>query len=366
MANQQFTNNASATLSAAINSSATTIPLTVGSGSLFPTLTGSQYFYATLANVSNTILEIIKVTARSGDTLTAIRGQEGTSGNSFSIGDNVQLRATAASLSNFGQVDSANTWSQTQTANIVGNVTGNVTGNITGNAGTATKLAATKNIQGVAFDGSSDITVATAGTGISVTGTSIANTGVLSFNGATGATIGVDLTTNQTIAGNKTFTNNVVGVLKSGTAVASTSGTSIDFTGIPSTAKRITLMFTGVSTSGSSPIIIQIGSGSVTTTGYLGAANVGGATAQNLTTGGGIECAATATTSSTVRHGSSQWFNISGSTWVFSSVVGYSNTAQMCTGGSSVTLSGSLDRVRITTVNGTDTFDAGSVNILWE
>ena len=53
------------------------------------------------------------------------------------------------------------------------------------------------------------------------------------------------------------------GQLVSGTAVASTSGTSIDFTGIPSWVKRITVMFNGVSTSGTSFKQIQIGSGSV-------------------------------------------------------------------------------------------------------
>jgi len=65
------------------------------------------------------------------------------------------------------------------------------------------------------------------------------------------------------------------GTITSGTAVASTSGTSIDFTGIPSTAKRITVMFSGVSTNGTSNLIIQLGTGSTTytTTGYLGAAS---------------------------------------------------------------------------------------------
>ena len=58
------------------------------------------------------------------------------------------------------------------------------------------------------------------------------------------------------------------GVINAGTAVASTSGTAITFTGIPSTAKRITVMFNGVSTNGSSDLLLQIGSGSVTTTGY--------------------------------------------------------------------------------------------------
>ena len=61
------------------------------------------------------------------------------------------------------------------------------TGALTGNASTATTLATARNIQGVSFDGSTAITVVTAGTGISVTGTAVANTGVLSINSGTGA-----------------------------------------------------------------------------------------------------------------------------------------------------------------------------------
>ena len=70
---------------------------------------------------------------------------------------------------------------------------------------------------------------------------------------------------------NKTLGSGLVAgasLITSGTAVASTSGTSIDFTGIPSWAKRITVMFNGVSTNGTSQQLIQIGSGSVNATGY--------------------------------------------------------------------------------------------------
>lgn len=222
MANlQQFTNNAASTLNAGISSGATTIVLTSGGGSLFPALSGSQYFYGTLSNATNTVLEIVKVTARTTDTLTVVRAQEGTSASSFSTGDNFQLRVTAAGMNNLGQLDSANTWAQTQALNT------------SGNAATATKLAATKNIQGVAFDGSADITVATAGTGISVTGTSIANTGVLSVNGSTGAvTTGGYVLNNYTSpatwtkpAGLKAVKVTVVGAGGNGGPIVSTAPT---------------------------------------------------------------------------------------------------------------------------------------------
>ena len=156
-----------------------------------------------------------------------------------------------------------------------------------------------------------------------------------------------------------------VGVLTSGTAVASTSGTSIDFTGIPSWVKRITVMFNGVSTNGSSENIIQVGSGSVTTTGYLGSSSNLSSTAtatSNYTTGFGIR----ETSASRLLSGNVTLTNISSNIWVCSGIIGTSAFANSYTVGGVITLGGTLDRIRITTVNGTNTFDAGSINILYE
>lgn len=89
------TNNAAGTLSAGINSAATSIVLTAGQGALFPSLSGGRIFYATLVDSSNNI-EVVKVTARSTDTLTVVRGQDGTSARAFSSGDLCDLRPTAA------------------------------------------------------------------------------------------------------------------------------------------------------------------------------------------------------------------------------------------------------------------------------
>ena len=86
-----------------------------GTGALFPTLAGSQYFYTTLSNLAATIIEIVKVTARSTDTFTIVRGQDNTSASSFITGDKVELRVTAADLQNFPQLDSTNTFAQIQT-----------------------------------------------------------------------------------------------------------------------------------------------------------------------------------------------------------------------------------------------------------
>ena len=90
----KLTNNAFATLAAGINSSATSITLTSGQGARFPTLTASDYFYATLIDTSNN-LEIVKCTARSTDVLTVVRAQESTTARAYSTGDRIEIRITA-------------------------------------------------------------------------------------------------------------------------------------------------------------------------------------------------------------------------------------------------------------------------------
>lgn len=104
-----FTNNAFSTLNAGITDSATSITLASGEGALFPAPTGSGYFYATLVDTSNN-LEIVKCTSRSTDVLTVVRAQESTSARAFSAADRIELRLTAASLTELrtGITDSAN------------------------------------------------------------------------------------------------------------------------------------------------------------------------------------------------------------------------------------------------------------------
>ena len=93
----KFTNNAISTLASGITDSATSITVASGDGSKFPSLTGSEYFRATLIDASNN-LEIVKVTARSSDVLTVTRAQESTTARAFSTGDRIELRITAQSL----------------------------------------------------------------------------------------------------------------------------------------------------------------------------------------------------------------------------------------------------------------------------
>jgi len=161
--------------------------------------------------------------------------------------------------------------------------------------------------------------------------------------------------------------NGINSAVAAATAVASTSGTSIDFTSIPSWVKRITVMFQGVSTSGSSNIQIQIGSGSITSSSYVGSGSFvssGTTGAANLTSGFAVTLSVA---SGNTYQGVATICLIGSNTWAYSGVYGRGDAAATYyAGGVSPALGGTLDRVRITTVGGTDTFDAGSINILYE
>jgi hypothetical protein len=165
---------------------------------------------------------------------------------------------------------------------------------------------------------------------------------------------------NGATAGSLEFTDNIV----SGTAQNSTSGTSIDFTGIPSWAKRVTVMFDGVSLNGTSEPMIQLGtSGGIQTTGYNGATGFAGASAGVVNFSTGFVTVVDSLAASPM-YGSATLTLIASGTWVYMGCFSFANYASPGAGGKAI--SGTLDRVRITTVNGTDTFDAGSINILWE
>jgi hypothetical protein len=152
------------------------------------------------------------------------------------------------------------------------------------------------------------------------------------------------------------------------TAVASTSGTSIDFTSIPSWVKRVTVMFNGMSTNGTSFKLVQLGTSSgVSTTGYRSSSVVtsGGAGGGTNSTAGFIFYTNNAANIHVGQFVASL-VNASTNTWVGSHAIGLAGENFALFGGGDSTLSGTLDRVRITTVNGTDTFDAGTINIMYE
>lgn len=166
-----------------------------------------------------------------------------------------------------------------------------------------------------------------------------------------------------TISGSQSGT---VGLINALTAQTTVSGTAVDFTGIPSGARRITVMFNGVSLSGTSDILVQIGAGSITSTGYASAGSecANSSTPNTAASTAGFIVKMTQATRNLL--GAMIINGFGSNTWVEMYSSAFSTDVRTGSGGGSVTLGGTLDRVRITTVNGTDTFDAGSVNVLYE
>jgi hypothetical protein len=225
--------------------------------------------------------------------------------------------------------------------------------------GTVTMPAAPVDGMTITFSSSQQITALTmAGNGASLVGAVTflpAKTGVTYVYRATGTT----WVPTATVPGTGSQ-------LVSGTAVASTSGTSIDFTGIPSWVKRITVPFSGVSVSGTSIIQLQLGdSGGVETTGYTSGGWLANTNVSLSTTGfliSGINVASYPYDGNIIIC----LVDVSTNKWSYSSVMAGSVSGINSIAGGSKSLSATLDRVRITTVNGTDTFDAGTINILYE
>lgn len=175
------------------------------------------------------------------------------------------------------------------------------------------------------------------------------------------------LQSNGTTQFNVTSTG-AYGQLKASTAVT-VSGTSVDFTSIPSWVKRITVMLQGVSTNGTNTYQIQIGAGSMTTSGYaaINSSAAGAGIATTAYTSGFVVVLPSLATN--VNSGAVRITNLTGNTWVVDGVVAStdSNRNNICAG--SITLGGTLDRLRIiasATGSPSDTFDAGTINILYE
>ena len=105
MSKPLFTNNAATALALAITPTDTVIKVVAGTGQYFPQPADGNYFMLTLIQINNPeVAEIVQCTARVGDTLTVIRGQEGTQPQIFNLSDNVELRITASSLNLFANV----------------------------------------------------------------------------------------------------------------------------------------------------------------------------------------------------------------------------------------------------------------------
>ena len=192
------------------------------------------------------------------------------------------------------------------------------------------------------------------------------STGITDANGGTV----LNTTATQTLT-NKTLTSPTItggslsgtsGAITLGTAQASTSGTAIDFTGIPSWAKRITVMFSGVSLSGSNYLLVQLGtSGGIVSTGYTSTAQLG--SASNIASTSGFISGGNS--ASRIMSGSMVILQMGSSNiWTETNILKL-NTTDIAWGGGDATISGTVDRVRITSTLA-DTFDAGTINIMYE
>ena len=205
------------------------------------------------------------------------------------------------------------------------------------------------------------------GTAISTDTSGTLNIVTGSGSGANAITIDasqvVTIPGNLTVSGTLSASGGVSGGIRSGTAVASTSGTSIDFTSIPTGVKRITVMLSGVSTNGTSIVQIQIGSSSFSTSGYTSGSQVA---VQTSASTGFILTNSGSTGASNILTGAMTLSLLNSNTWVANGVMYINSSNNSLNSGISPALAGALDRVRITTVNGTDAFDAGTINILFE
>jgi len=234
--------------------------------------------------------------------------------------------------------------------------------------------------------GSTGLTPSTATTGVvSVAGTLVVGNGGTGLSSLTANSVmlGNGSSSVQFVApgnsGNVLTSNGTVWLSSVATSSGITSGTVqttpfatpqyADFTGIPSGVKRITVMFNEISTNGTSGVIAQIGSGSVVTSGYISTtvriANDSSTSGGSITNGFYVNPGYTTSYNDKVS-GLLVLTLISGTTWVASMCGKISTVVVLSGGGVSPSLSGALDRIRITTAGGSDSFDFGSVNILYE
>lgn len=176
----------------------------------------------------------------------------------------------------------------------------------------------------------------------------------------TGSDAGKVLTSNGSTL-NWVASSSVGTVITQGTAVTLTNQTSVDFTGIPSTAKRITVMFDVASLNATGNWLLQIGSGSIATTGYSSYVASGGTAFTS--TAGFIIPSANATNTYT---GTIVLCEMSSNNWVSVTNLAIISSSTGTIGTGSKSLAGDLDVIRLTTVAGTSQFDAGTVNIMWE
>ena len=145
-----------------------------------------------------------------------------------------------------------------------------------------------------------------------------------------------------------------------------TAGTTITFTGIPTTAKRITFLFNNLSTNGTGVPTVRLGSssGGIETSGYTGTQTLLTGTVNPVALANGFDLGGA--TAASIRNGSLIITNLTGNLWVTTGLIGFSDAAANSLIAGVKTLTSTLDRVNITTSGAVDTFDLGSTVVIWE
>jgi hypothetical protein len=285
----------------------------------------------------------------------------------LSVGDDLTVTGDATVGGGFtctGAAVLSSTLAVTSNATIGGNasITGTLAATGATSLGAITCSGAAVLSSTLAVDGATNLK-----SGVTL-GTSTSNTvtlnALLSASGSTGGT-GKVLVSNGTASAPSWGTAVNQGVVKSATSGTSVTFLLSDVVSDVGSVKKITIAYGGISTSGTSKLIVQLGTASgFETTSYSSFANTFNSSpgASSETTGFAIvESVVAANT----HHGTSTIVNLESNTWVHHSVVGSSNPLTSL-GGGSKSLSDQLTQIRVTTVNGTDTFDAGSINIMYE
>ena len=204
--------------------------------------------------------------------------------------------------------------------------------------------------------------------GLAFTSDNTGTLNILSGSGSGTTALAIDASQNVTVTGTLTATNGVSGALRSGTAVAATSGTSIDFTSIPTGVKRVTVMFNGVSTGSTNNFQIQLGTGATPTYTISGYAGLSCQAAGNTVFSTGFIVNSNITAAG-LFSGAVDILLLSGTTYIERGVIAASTSINGCFSAGNITLGAALTAIRViasATGSPSDTFDAGSINILYE
>lgn len=344
----------------------------------FTTLTATSSLIATGGSINGTTVGATTAASGRFTTLVATGALTVTSGtiNGTTVGASTPAAGTFTTLTATGALTAS---SGTLNGIVIGATTP-AAGNFTSITATGALTGTTANFTTVA-DSSGTIRPLLSGTNVStatttftasITGTtmtvSVVSAGTIAVGQVitgTGVTAGTVITALGTGAGGiGTYTVSV------SQTVASTAITvvGVDFLSLPSWVKKITLTFNGVSTSSTNAFKVQLGTSSgIASSGYSSqGASITGAntctvtalTTDSFTLGIAVVAAGTYTGHIVIT-------NVTGNTWVASAVISNTAGAVMGYGSGVVSLASILDRVRVT-MNGTDTFDAGSLNIIYE